>query len=113
MAHYDTLPVYKASYDMMLLVFEYCHHLAKEYKYTLGERIKNETLELLLNIYKANSTFDKTPLLEKAHENIEVIRLLFRLLHDLKLIPLTKFIQVNENIENISKQITGWQRSVK
>jgi four helix bundle protein len=113
MAQYNTLPVYKASYDLMIVVFEFCRHLTKEYKYTLGEKLKNETLELLMNIYRANSKHDKTQCLQNARENIEVTRLLFRLINDLKLIPIKKFIHANEHIENISKQLTGWQRSVK
>jgi four helix bundle protein len=113
MALYDTLPVYKASYDLMLMVFEFCRHFRKEYKYTLGEKLKNETLEMIMNIYRANSKADKSQLLQNARENIEVVRLLFRLTKDLKLIPLNKFISINEKIENISKQLTGWQRSAR
>jgi len=113
MAQYDTLPVYKASYDLMLKVFEFCRHFRKEYKYTLGEKLKNETLEMIMNIYRANTKREKSDLLQKARENIEVIRLLFRLTKDLKLIPLNKFIDINDKIENISKQLTGWQKSVK
>ena len=111
MAKYDTLPVYKASYDLMLSVFDFCRHFRKEYKYTLGEKLKNETLEMIMNIYRANTKHEKKDLLQKARENIEVIRLLFRLTKDLKLIPLIKFIEISDRIENISKQLTGWQRS--
>ncbi|HHN47997.1 MAG TPA: four helix bundle protein, partial [Bacteroidales bacterium] len=53
MAQYDTLPVYKLSYDLLLLVFAHCRQMTKEYKYTLGEKLKNETLELIMNIYRA------------------------------------------------------------
>ena len=113
MAQFDTLPVYKVSYDLMLLVFDMSSHFTREYKFTLGEKIKNETLELLLNIYRANSKTEKTVCLEKARENIEVTRILFRLIKDMKLISIKKFINANEHIENISKQLTGWQRSVK
>lgn len=107
MAQYDTLPVYKASFDLMLMVFEFCRHFRKEYKYTLGEKLKNETLEMIMNIYRANSKKDKSQLLQNARENIEVVRLLFRLTKDMKLIPLNKFISINEKIENISEQLTG------
>jgi hypothetical protein len=66
---------------------------------------------MIMNIYRANTKYDKKELLQTARENIEVIRLLFRLTKDLKLITLNKFIDINGNIENISKQLTGWQRS--
>ena len=48
-----------------------------------------------------------------ARENIEVIRLLIRLIKDLRQINMKKFIAINEKIENVSKQLTGWHKSVK
>jgi len=35
MATYDNLPVYKASYDLLLLIFNVVKEFKKEYKYTL------------------------------------------------------------------------------
>ena len=113
MATYDQLPVYKASYDLFVRIFEFTKQFNKEYKYTLGEKLKNETLELITNIYRANSRKKKFAVLETARENTEVIRLLLRLTKDLKQINTEKFVEINELIENVSRQLTGWQRSVK
>ena len=56
MAQYSELPVYKASYDLLLAIFHFVKNFTKEFKYTLGEKLKNETLEMLINIYRANRT---------------------------------------------------------
>ena len=112
MALFFELPVYKASYDLFVCIFAYAHHFSKEYKYTVGEKLKDETIEMITNIYRANSRTDKTELLQNARENIEVIRLLFRLLKDLKQIDLKNFVTINTKIENVSKQLAGWQKSV-
>ena len=40
--HYE-LPVYKASYDMLLEIFQFTKEISKEYKYTVGESLKKET----------------------------------------------------------------------
>ena len=85
----------------------------KEFKYTVGESLKKETLELLTLIYRANSRYDKNDVLQSAREQIEVIRLLIRLMKDMQQISLEKFVKVNQNVENVSKQLTGWQKSVK
>jgi len=69
-------------------------------------------IELISFIFKANSSKEKSVHLQKARENIEVVRLLFRLCKDLKLIDLKKFVEVNVLIESISKQLVGWARSV-
>jgi hypothetical protein len=64
-------------------------------------------------IYRANSRKDKLEILQRAREHVEVIRLWIRLMKDLNQISLKKFVQVNKHIENVSKQLTGWQNSIK
>lgn len=111
MAVYSELPVYKASYDLFTGIFEFTRNFNREYKYTIGEKLKNETIEMITNIYRANSRTDKSEILQTACENIEVIRLLIRLVKDMKQISLNKFVEINEIIENISKQLTGWKNA--
>lgn len=79
--HYE-LPVYKASYDLLIQIFELTKSFNKEYKYTVGEKLKNEILELLLNVYRANSQYQKIEIQLKSRENIEIVRLLLRILKD-------------------------------
>ncbi len=76
MSHYDELPVYKASYDLLLEIFRFTANFSREYKYTLGERLKNEALELIVYVYKANRTNSKYEIIQSAREQIELIRLL-------------------------------------
>ncbi len=80
MGLHQELPVYKASYDLLISIFEFSSHFKKEYKYTLGESLKKETIELLTLIYRANSRKDKKEVLQEARERIEVIRLFICLL---------------------------------
>ena len=58
MATYDELPVYKATYDLLLEMFRFMKNFSKEYKYTVGESLKKETIELITLIYRANSSGD-------------------------------------------------------
>jgi len=113
MAIYDTLPVYKVSYDFLLDLFKFTKNFDREYKYTLGEDLKRETTEMIANIYRANSAQSKRALLQAARENLEVVRLYLRLIKDLKQISLGKFVTLNEKIESVSKQLSAWQRSSK
>lgn len=113
MATYLHLPVYKAGYDLLIEMFWIIKNFNREYKYNLGESIKKEIIELVTNIYRANSSFDKKPHIQKAREKIETIRIFFRLTRDLKQVSLKRFVNVNEKIENVSKQLTAWERSIK
>lgn len=112
MALHTELPVYKASYDLFLYNFKLIKNLQREYKYTVGEKVKKETMDLMMNIYRANKSKDKKQHLESARANIEVIRLLIRMLKDLKQINLKKFTKANKKIEIISRQLTGWYGSL-
>ena len=76
-------------------VFRFTKNFTKEYKYTIGESLKKETVELITLIYRANSKQDKYDILQTAREHIEVIRLFIRLMKDLKQISLKKFVNVN------------------
>ena len=111
MATYDRLPVYRASYDLLVEIFQFTKNFTREYKYTVGEKLKNETLEMIMNIYRANTRQIKKDTLQKAREHLEVVRLLMRLTKDMKQISINRFVDVNKKIENISKQLTGWQKS--
>jgi hypothetical protein len=112
MATYDNLPVYKSSYDLLLLVFELIKHFKKEYKYTLWDTIKREIINLISNIYKANRKKYKTKNIVLSREKVELLRLYFRLWKDLKIISLKKFIDINVLLESISKQLTAWEKSL-
>jgi hypothetical protein len=74
LALFSDLPVYKATYDLLLAIFQFTKDFSKDYKYTVGESIKKETLELLTLIYRANVKRDKNEVLIEARERIEVIR---------------------------------------
>jgi hypothetical protein len=59
MAQYDELPVYKATYVLLLAIFQFTKEFSKEYKYTVGESLKKETIKLITPIYRANSKIQK------------------------------------------------------
>ena len=113
MSKYDELPVYKATYDLLLAIFVFTKNFSREFKYTVGESLKKETIELITLIYRANSRRDKSETIQTAREHIEVIRLLIRLMKDMRQIGLKKFVEIKEKVENVSKQLAGWQKSQK
>jgi hypothetical protein len=113
MALYDELPVFKASYDLLPEIFRFTSNFTREYKFTVGEKLKNEALTLIVLVYRANSSRNKIEIIQEARDKIEMIRLLIRLLKDLKQISLNGFVMINKKIESVSKQLSGWQKSQK
>jgi len=111
MALYSDLPVFKKTYDLLLAVYKMTGSLSREYKYTIGEKLKNEMLELLLRVYRANLSWEKEVNIDLCRESTETVRLMVRVLYDLKQINMKKMIALNALIENISKQLSGWRKS--
>jgi hypothetical protein len=66
MATYDNLPVYKASHDLLHELTLFRKQLNREYKYTIGERIVNKTVEMIIGVFKANVSIIKKELILKS-----------------------------------------------
>ena len=110
MALYFNLPVYKDTYELLLMVFQYSSKLPKDYKYTLGERLKNEVTEVLVAIFEASKLKDKSKAtaIQNALNSLEKCRLFIRILKDLNIWGISKQANLNQKIESISKQLTQW-----
>ena len=111
MAQYDTLPIYKSTYDFLLRVMHAVTHYPREYKYTLGEKLQNEVINLIILIYKVNTTKSKVEFLKQMEEQIQLVYLLLRISHDMKLMPTEKYAGIVEMADNIASQAKGWLRS--
>ena len=113
MATYDNLPVYKESYDLLILTFCVVKNFDKQYKYTIWDKIKSEIVDLITSIYRANSSFEtRLQNIKKSREQIEVLKLYFRLSRDLKIIKLSYFADLSFKTESLSKQLYSWEKSV-
>lgn len=94
----------------MIQVYLRTSSFTREHKYTTGERLKNEMMDLLINIYWANKAKkdDRIVFIEKARHNVESIRLLLRVCKDLKVIGMKGFVSMNVQVEELSKQLVAW-----
>lgn len=106
---YD-LPVYKDTYDLLIKVFDAVKHYRREYKYNLGDKIKQEVLDVMMCIYRSNVSQQKASYLQTAREHLEILKILLRLSKDLKLINIETHALLMQKTEVISKQITQWQK---
>jgi hypothetical protein len=111
MALFSELLVYNLGYDLLINIYQRTSVFSREYKYTMGERLKNETTDMLINIYKANKSKKETRLqyIDGARQNVEVVRLLLRICKDLKVIGIKGFVALNLHVEELSKQLSSWQ----
>jgi len=53
---------------------------------------------------------DKIIHIDVARENVEMIRLFIRLMQDFGQLSLKTFVEINQAIEEVSKQLTAWEK---
>ncbi|MFA7658855.1 MAG: four helix bundle protein [Candidatus Gastranaerophilaceae bacterium] len=87
-------------------------NFGREYKYTLGEKIENEAISLVICVYKANQKERRESAIQEMLEHIQLLELFLRIAHDLKIISMEHYVQVVEMIDNISRQSQGWLNSI-
>jgi hypothetical protein len=115
MARYDHLPIFKSSYTLCLLIYKLTHNFGKDYRYTLGERMKCSAHEMLNLLIETNSiaNSEKSKSLRAFLLEMEKFRMYVRVSCDLKLITPTSLGKVAEIMEEIEKQATGWKTWVE
>jgi hypothetical protein len=113
MALSHTLPIYIDTYKLILLIFERTSNFGREYKYTLGQDMKRDGINLVRSIYRANRSKDKRQYLEEFLDNFEILKLEVRLCTDLKLISTKQLAEISKMLDIIGKQATAWKNSSK
>ena len=111
MALYYDLPVYGDVYRLILKIFEYTKDFPREYKYSLGQDLKHDSIVLVRSIYRANKAKSKTEYLEVFLDDFEILKLEVRLCVDLKILPMKKQAEITGLMDGIGKQITGWRNA--
>jgi hypothetical protein len=101
-------------YGLLLDIFRRVEKLDRSHKYTIGERLKNECLDILKNIYQASRARDdmtKKIYLNEILDSIIHIKVLLRILKDLGAMSTKNYASFQEKIESVSKQATGWSNA--
>ena len=110
---YNELQVYKATYDLLLHLFQSSKSMKREYKFTLGEEIKKDVVALSTDIFRACINQNKEPHIARAREKIEATKMRIRLLKDLRQISTKEIAQIAQQTETISKQLAAWHKTEK
>ena len=83
----------------------------REYKYTLGQKLKDEVIELVVLIYRANSVQDRQRHISAILERVQVVQLMIRLAHDMQILPRRHYAALAEMTDTLARQAGGWLKS--
>jgi hypothetical protein len=111
MALYYDLPVFKDVYKLILLIYSLTKDFSKEYKYTLGQDLKKDSMVLMRSIYRVNKAQNKKEYLEAFLDDFELLKLEIRLCTDMKIISIKKQVEISVLMDNIGKTNYSWRNS--
>lgn len=111
MALYDTLPVFGETYSLTKSIFTITQGFPREYKFSLGQDMKRDCLNLLRSIYRINRSQTKAVLLDSFLDDFELLKLEIRLCCDMKLISINRQAELACHMDSIGRQITGWRNA--
>lgn len=110
MAIYTNLPVYEDSYQLLLCLVSFSRNMQRDFRYTLGEQVKDKVVEMMVLIFRANKSKDKTEHIVQAREKLAEVQIVIRLLNELRQISDKQFTALVEKTVNISKQLSSWEK---
>jgi len=111
---YHQIPLIQKTYDLYKLAHQYSKAFPKSDKYCLGGKIKSiilEVIEQLIEAETAKRDWKLAPL-SKAGYKINLLKLLIRLCHEIKILDNRKYLALQEMLQEIGRMIGGWVKSV-
>jgi hypothetical protein len=113
MAKYEHLPIYKASFDLLLYFEQIVKNFSRYNKYTHGSSLRNTAREMIILIIRANSAKDKVNVLEDLRIKIEELKIQIRICKEIKAFHnFNSFETSIKQVIAIAKQNEGWIRSL-
>jgi hypothetical protein len=110
MALHTELPIYKVAYDLLNLVTEITRSMPRDFKASIGSKISNETMEVIVLIFRANVSRQKTEYLTDLIERLQVTELLLRLSKDKRFISTGQYAKAIDLTNQIGRQANGWRK---
>ena len=108
----ENYPIIVKTYQFTLWYMKKIEKLPKNHKFTLGEKIQNEALELLMIYTQTIYSKNKKELLNRANLSIEKLRILTRLLNDLSILSTDNRRFVLNSLDEIGAMSGGWAKSL-
>lgn len=112
MARSEHLPIYKASYDLCLYLEHVVQGFSRYHRYTLGANLRDSARRALKLVVRANSRQDRQAVLLELRVELEGLKVLLRLAHDLKVFSaFSAFEHAITQVIELAKQNEGWLKS--
>lgn len=109
------IPILKKAYELYKIFHGYRKLIPKQDRFTIFERTENILLDVIEGIFQASQLpkQKKIPILEQVSLKLNMLRLFFRLMKDVKALDIKKYIALEEIVDEIGRMLGGWIRSFR
>ena len=105
----------EARYQFLLWLSPTLEKFPKAHKFTLGDRIQNQALDVLEALIEATYTRDRTQHLRRANLGIEKLRFcqrfLLRLATDLKVMDKRRYEHAARTLDEVGRSVGAWAKA--
>lgn len=103
----ESLPIYRDCLRLADQLITLTPQFPKTFRYNIGERLVNMSLDLLELVSRANNSRDKGPLLQELLDKQRLLLMFLRLCARHQLISLKQHVQLSDLLNGIGRQGGG------
>jgi hypothetical protein len=109
------IPIIHRIFEFYKIFHSYSGVFPKRDKFNIGQKCENYIIEILeLIIFASQSSSGaKLPILENASKKLNTLKILIRLLKEIKAIDIKKYVILENFCQEIGKMLGGWIKFIK
>jgi len=104
------LPAVQKAYDLCKELLTRVSNFPRDYKFSLGERIIENSLAILELLIQASYSQQKVKFLDEANMRLERLRFLLRISRELGSLSNNGYEYVMKMITELGNQVGGWRK---
>lgn len=111
MALHTDLEIHKVAEELLGLSLDLVRNIPRDLKQVVGAKIRDECLQVLVLIGRANMTRDKLPQINQLLESIWMLNYLLRALTNRGLISKGQHAKAMKMTASVGRQANAWKKS--
>ena len=112
---HNEAPILKFTVDLYKEFYQYLKIFPKKDQYMLGKRCEEHILFFMESILLAVGLdkVRKLKILEEASGKFDVLKVLFRMARELKMLDNKKYLSLEAKVQEIGRMLGGWMKSLQ
>ena len=112
MAMHTDLQIHKSAEELLGLILNLARNIPRDLKQVVGGKLRDECLQVMVVIGRANMAIDKLPHLNQLLESIWMINHLMRALTNQGVIAKGQHAKTMQVTASIGRQANAWKKSL-